>query len=131
MSRESWRAEFMPVDAAEACESDREALLHAKRKWSGLRHDAIQRHGGTRSGHRIEFNDGTEFIDGSSCTLCHMYVNSRKVICFGCPLFKVRGVPCDHHFYDESPYGELETHGNPEPMISLIDQAIAALDEEK
>lgn len=124
MSIETWKKEFMPVPANHpSLDTDRKRLEHSLLKWRGLRFSALEAHGLHQTGRWIY--DGGEalkpaFNTGSpSCALCVAYLD-RKPRCAACPLSKLApGGDCN------AEYGVFLGHGDPEPMIHLLEKACA------
>jgi len=116
MSINTWKEEFYsPIKLPL---TDAEAIDHCLKKWRGFRAPALERHeisfGGVRS--------ATDCMTSiQTCALCVKY---RREDCINCPLVTVRGEPC---FSSEgvgiSPYHTFIDTRNPEPMISLLEEA--------
>ena len=124
-----WCEEFYPVEAQAATESDSEALRHSLLKWQGLRPENLAKHD-LMAGHFGAIQDLTSFdppllyVDGSSCALCQRYPRD----CSRCPLTKANdGTPCtgSKGLLQLSPWRHFLLHKDPEPMIALIERAIA------
>lgn len=123
MSAESWIAEFYPKPANKTAEG--EAVQHSLQKWVGLRTESLYKHG---------LKEPPIFIDGSSCALCHHYLdddadfsdesNSRiKPTCQTCPLAQSMGRACDQEVEEASasPWSKWIDDINPEPMIKALE----------
>lgn len=123
MSTESWKEEFMPVDASEFIEkSDLECLKHAKQKWTGLIQDNLVKHGLYKKGEHIHNNvgDGKINITDETCSLCRKYYNeyTDETACWLCPL-----EDCSKQ------YSYWFSTRNPNPMIKLIEETIKLIEE--
>lgn len=123
-----WIEEFYPVEAQQAAGSDMEALQHSLLKWQGLRPENLAKHGVIRRPYTSLHASGSESellcVDASSCALCKRYF----VRCEPCPLYAANGGrTCADRgpLEDVSAWGAYVRHGNPEPMIALIERAIA------
>lgn len=127
MSIQTWKDEFMPVDAADVAKRD--ALAHSCRKWLGLTPENMKRH-------RVGFNGSWRVlypinmracdavnvinVDDSTCALCHHFCIDHE--CDTCPLFKARGgYPCDKPNVGEAlaPY-DAAIEGDVQPMLSSL-----------
>jgi hypothetical protein len=113
-----WRKKFYPVEANKVSEKD--AIQHSLTKWIGARKENL----GDLENPPIHFYS-------SSCALCWHYIethNSEVRACLECPLFKLRGKPCDQCIYGEENVAPFHAwlYGNPEPMIELLERALAA-----
>jgi hypothetical protein len=128
----SWKREFLAVSASKAAEDSwLKALLHSRKKWTGFLPENLAKHKLTPDSvvHPHQ-------VDGSStCALCLKAVVEYKrrftqSICSVCPLAKARGpgkTCCDQTGTSAnlSPYLTWRRKDDPEPMIKLIDKAIA------
>lgn len=123
MSKQSWLDECYPIQASQVPVED--ALQHAHRKWLGARPEVLTKHGLDEP--PISFNTET-------CALCFYWRHYDEpwdgVRCIECPLYKTRGAPCDRNNpgldpQPSTPYSEYSKWRNPEPMIALIEAAIA------
>lgn len=133
MSLDSWKKEFYPVEANKVSEEN--ALAHSLQKWDGLRPKNLDRHSVTVYRAVLQDEDGYRLtIADGSCALCHQYMYEDMDpfsggVCMACPLYKIRGIPCDvsaggSEFYETSPYDVFRTKNDPEPMINLIKKAM-------
>ena len=136
-----WLQEFYPVPAEDATCSDEAALRHGLQKWKGLVQEALAKHDVTLDYDTVRDRDGHEVlrVAGNSCALCmnHYTADHRPggvYSCAGCPLCKVRGVPCDKPRQTDplknSPYLALLAYKDPGPMIQLLARALAELHKE-
>lgn len=120
MSIESWKDEFMPVDASEFREkSDLECLKHAHKKWTGLTKSNMERHGLFKVTNYIHNNADKISIADETCSLCRKYYNeyTDETACFMCPL-----EDCSKQ------YSYWFNTRNPNPMIKLIDEKIKLIE---
>jgi hypothetical protein len=130
VSLKTWKQEFYPVDASDTDEDS--AAAHSLRKWEGLRHHNLDKHGALVRDNGRYISDGDEHlpISSTSCALCEWHWqgveddDGRR--CCSCPLAIARqGTPCDVSMPDEeqSPWTQwLSTH-DPEPMIHWLSLA--------
>ena len=125
MSLQSWKSEFYPVPA-DAVPEDL-ALAHSLKKWIGLRPENLKRHDVEFTGTRVHqpgIPDEQLYIEGSSCALCHYHLHPELPRwdgrCRSCPLYAVRGVPCDEPTVS-NPWGDRIN--SVEPMIQLLERA--------
>jgi hypothetical protein len=126
MSIESWKAEFYPVPAEDCPQNDKDMLAHAKLKWSGLVPETLEKHRLSVFAYWLKDSEDERFhVGDTTCSLCFRYMEYDE--CAGCPLCAVNGLPCDRCFNNVSPWGKWCDEHNPNPMIDLIDQAIASL----
>lgn len=132
MSAGTWIRKYYPnlANSDEATRSDLAAARHSLRKWKGLRHAALRRHGCELS----EMSNsvvcpGSPFekvlpIDSQSCALCQRY----DVECPQCPLYEaLGGRPCtqsDHPGIKVSPWERWVIHRDPEPMIRALRRTV-------
>ena len=136
MTIQSWLDECMPVRAQECTANALVALQHASGKWHGLTREMLQKHDLTVLNSCLKDKNGDKFIVSSlSCSLCMIYGNCPDQEEMGgfCPLRTIRkGQPCDSQAQGEldSPWHIWVKHGDPEPMINLID-AVLAIELEK
>ncbi|AWP23473.1 hypothetical protein C4901_09125 [Acidiferrobacter sp. SPIII_3] len=127
MSLKTWKQEFYPVPAnsPEALATLRAAVEHSLRKWRGLRLKALLKHDVCLSDkltvgrRRVCGQDGRLAIDSGSCALCW----SADVSCDSCLLARVSGFPCDAE--GEGPWRAFYRDDDPEPMIALLEKALA------
>ena len=131
MSIESWHQEFLPHDELNRlCELNEytvEVAEHTKRKFIGLREENLKKHGLTKNNCFIEDKSEVESyhrylqIAASCCAYCQITRNLYGGInCNHCPVAK-HGIECD----DRVSAYKYFLHGNPEPMIELMDRIIA------
>ena len=117
MSIESWKAEFYPVDADDpSVNNTLAAIRHSLLKWTGLRKDNIERHGG----YPIEL-----VRSGETCALCVRYVYAVGD-CRDCPISKARGNRCCSTCgpnESDSPWRMWTLYRDPEPMIAALEAA--------
>lgn len=127
MSMRTWKKEFYPIHAREATHSTLEALQHSLRKWEGLTEKNLEKHGLFRYGaivHEIKGEDSFR-INDHTCALCHLFLvvpTLGEHQCMGCPLYELRGYPCDRG--EKAPYFEFIEDDRIEPMINLLKLAI-------
>ena len=125
MSLTTWEKEFYPITAKEFEKgaNDRTLVDHSLRKWRGLRIENLRRHKLIQEGCEI---GGFLAIDDRTCALCARYLHPG-CMCDGCPIVEVRGDRCDNKKdgEDESPYHLFTCFSNPEPMITLLEEALA------
>jgi hypothetical protein len=118
MSLKTWLAEYYPIPADSKRVNPRNALEHSIRKWIGLLHTNMERHG-VRWSPDCFLTDGVEeFCLMDTCSLCvHFYDadvwaestdspgsedGPEVEPCSACPLYKSRGgKPCSWATYDE------------------------------
>jgi hypothetical protein len=121
MSIESWKRQYLG-DFQEARQSELAAVIHALKKWRGLRASVLARHGlRVDDGDLHDKEEHIFAIDDSSCVVC-----SRHRYCLGCSLKVFRGgYNCDtkisDSLEDNSPYHAWLFESNPEPMIELLE----------
>ena len=126
MSLITWKAEFYPKPATIVERS--EALEHSLQKWTGLRSANRDKHGVWRRVASV-ITDGAETMSMAavSCALCvHADLNGTGK-CGQCPLYLSRGeVPCDDRVPGETvaPWAAWSRDGDPEPMITALQEAI-------
>jgi hypothetical protein len=130
MTIQSWKDEFMPKRAKECTGSNEVALKHASKKWSGLTQEMLRKHGLTAENSVLrDWNKETFVINNASCALCEMYIDCHKrPVENNCPLIYVRdNRACDNALSTEehSPWWIWVEFRDPEPMISLINKALA------
>lgn len=134
MSVESWKEEFMPTPAR-MCDTDLDAVKHARRKWQGLREESLKRHQLEKvddmliyrhGGPTIESGQVSDLckvnypsieINASTCGLCRIHLRMGTG-CDECPLKIMLNDPCYEH--DDSPYRVWLDTGDPEPMIEAL-----------
>lgn len=142
MSLETWKAEFYPIAACDTKEED--AIAHSLQKWKGLTHENLAKHnvrlnyyGWVVEKDAVDHSaDRAVVINGSTCSLCHHFLNSasdenwdyEESPCETCPLYKARGdVACDKERMDEeeAPWYEFRYETpNPDPMIFWLQKAV-------
>lgn len=131
MSFESWCPEHYPVDANVAATDDVAACEHSLRKWRGLRKEALAAHELVVNEavlYEKDFEDFEEWVlsvNAKTCALCLLHVE-RTGSCETCPLYEVRGRPCDELRDGEkdSPYFTFSCCDDPEPMIGWLEKAL-------
>ncbi len=134
MSLETWKQEFYPKPASET--TPEEAVQHSLTKWEGLLPENLAKHNVRVDGMRRvvggEDEVGCISIASETCSLCFHHFGPEKrdqPQCGTCPLFQIRGTPCDRMRNDEvgkhSPWGAFSYTRNPEPMIEWL---VSALD---
>ena len=116
-----WLKKFYPVPSTRCKKKD--ALTHSLRKWEGLRPEVLTEHGLTQGLYKLYDSNDEQVLSvtSTSCALCHFYYDaeaSDEEACMLCPLFAVNKASCD------DAYQAFKGGGNPEPMITLIKQAI-------
>jgi hypothetical protein len=122
MSLKTWIEEFYPVPASKM--SDKDAILHALKKFTGARKCNLKKHNLTISNATIEQRNGDSFYFGvQQCSLCKSYfylpnIDNRE--CPGCPLEQL-GDPCPKY---HSTFDVFCENGNPIPMIKLLKRAL-------
>ena len=130
MTIQSWLDEFMPVKAQECTTNVSVALQHASRKWHGLTREMLKKHDLTVLNSCLKDKNDDKFSIGPyTCSLCLIYWNCPVQDLVGfCPLKVIRnGQPCDKQAQGEldSPWHAWAKHNDSEPMITLIDAALA------
>ena len=131
MTIQSWLDECMPVKAQKCTANVLVALQHASKKWHGLTREMLKKHDLTVSNGCLKDKNDAKFnVSAFSCSLCLIYVNcpDQEYLMGFCPLKIIRsGKPCDKKARGEldSPWHTWVKYGNPEPMINLIDAALA------
>lgn len=143
MSFETWKREFYPKDADEVNDNYVDAVEHSLKKWVGLRRENLKRHNMTYAIHRWgnlkrdmdyvgirgRHSDKSERdlnVNGDSCALCLLY-EGLDGDCRACPIQKLLGKRCDEARWGEeshSPYRVFRDTGNPEPMITVLENAL-------
>ena len=138
MSLKTWKQEFYPKPASRVAKKN--AIKASLLKWAGLRpenlakHDMVVSHGFV---HETEDDEKEFWIGGEDCPLCVHYNVPEECRsperCGDCPLviaetaMSPRGEPCDYWTADRTPpYGRWSKHKDPEPMIALLEAALAA-----
>ena len=138
MSLKTWKQEFYPKPASRVAKKN--AIKASLLKWQGLRpenlvkHDMVVSHGFV---HETEDDEKEFWIGGEDCPLCVHYNVPEECRsperCGDCPLviaetaMSPRGEPCDYWTADRTPpYGRWSKHKDPEPMIALLEAALAA-----
>lgn len=135
-----WLLDYYPVPASKArTMTDREALDHSIRKWSGLSEEILNKYKLFHSGGDLypypDDNPGGDAqesfgIDSDSCALCVKHLKQRDP-CSTCPLSIVRdGYSCESTIREDgvaweaqSPFHYFIVDGNPEPMLKLLRKA--------
>ena len=132
MTMQTWIDEFYPITAEEAARgSAKDATVHSIRKWEGLRHSALAKHGCTLIENTLTDVDNRRLVIASnSCALCVKFY-STKTYCLRCPLAIVRdGTSCDRRMLGEriAPYTYFElteSPNGPERMIAWLGKALS------
>lgn len=140
MSLNTWKKEYYPIRASKV--TAEAAIAHSLQKWRGLRPQIL-------ADHRLRLNvrpsqpvvvddDGGETltINGESCALCAVYMRENEDECATCPLFALRNCSCDDVPDEDevtacSPYDQFALSGDPEPMIELLEKALARQTEKQ
>lgn len=126
MSIETWEKEFAPPFDADTM-SDREMLEWCIRKWTGLRLENCDKHGVEKDMLELTEPDTAESypVTIETCPLCRRYTSGYDdSTCMQCPLVAVSGECCDVD--PGGPYLAWSQKGDPEPMIALLEKALAA-----
>ena len=135
MSLSTWQQLHYPTTATHAAKlSPAEAIQHSLTKWRGLRQAVLDAHGLRRS--YCDIVDGGDIVDdgvmfpitGASCSLCAKYCDYSKdepESCAKCPLAR-RGASGTDCFTE---YHRWRDYSDPEPMIALLEKALAAEQE--
>ena len=147
MSLKTWMDEFYPMQAESVAfnplkatkQDDLKMLQHARLKWTGLKPENLKKHGCYKNYPKsiVDDDDNHSFsIAWDTCALCITYMHENPSIvmgerCEGCPLKVVRGMPCDIGTTSYNPYKMFVDLGDPEPMLDLIDQAIARIKDQQ
>lgn len=120
MSIETWIPEYYPRPAFECPES--EALDDCERKWLGTRPEALRKHGLSLCCGGLKDKDGGTYeFTADNCALCQYYYRWDE--CAQCPLNRLHKGCC--HGTPGDPWHTFGFSNDPEPMIALIQQAIA------
>jgi hypothetical protein len=147
MSIRTWKKEFYPIDADETTKA--KAIEHSLKKWIGLRKANLEKHRlqqgqflGASYGTLVSASGPVFTVDSRSCSLCFHYLDKEVSIsgddsddtpCTTCPLYKANGkrscVNPDGGVY--SPYTAFVTGNDPEPMIALLEKALARQKKKK
>lgn len=125
MTLKTWKKIYYPVEA-NVPKTDADALKHSLLKWQGLRPAAMQSHGVELNPlYALWLTDDTDDeslrLSSGTCALCQLHVHNR---CTSCPLYAVRSVACD--ILEDAPWRVFVSDHDPEPMITLIEQALKA-----
>lgn len=128
MSLATWKEEFYPIAAHKVAAED--ALAHSLRKWRGLTPENLARHGVSHDSGYLFDTDEHLWINDTTCALCYLHLApfEHHDCSARCPLAILRdGQACDQprELPDLSPYSTFTEHGDPAPMIALIEAAIA------
>lgn len=131
MSLQTWKDEFYPVEAKEATQDDKTALLHSIKKWTGLLPENMKKHDVKYSESiKTDLIDNEPFayfgVDAYSCALCCRHV-LPKGSCDKCPLARHLGERCDNT--DISPYQIYNATQNPEPMLQALLDTLKEFEE--
>lgn len=109
MSKESWIAEFYPVDAKDT--NPRDAATHSLQKWRGLTREELDRH---------ELVLPPIDVDASTCALCWW-----SPTCSTCAITLAIGDRCtDRVGGKPSAWGVWVKSGDPCPMINLLERVV-------
>lgn len=119
MSLESWKEEFMPIEAKEAAADGLgPAIAHSLQSWIGMRAENAGRHGLYVDGLRL-FGDGASMVKSvDECALCQLFFDQH---CKGCPLLRDGWEKC---FRDGRGYKIMTKTSNPEVMIQELEEAM-------
>lgn len=143
MSQKTWLEEFYPKSAQEFM-TEEEAIVHSLTKWTGLRPENLAKHGMVAKAYQIESEirqpgEDAFRIDATTCALCDKFYDDssdyyddedNQIMCASCPIYEVRGYPCDEQIpyeEEEAPYFEFANGNdikNPEPMIYWLVKAL-------
>lgn len=139
---DGWLTEFYPIPAhAFVIKHGRDCytplVKHSLQKWRGALRGNLNRYNQEihrRDGDVVPYigPPGHELIfDNISCSLCLAYLKqpflkSRPPDCSACPIFKVRGAPCDAAINQElaSPFMAWVGFADPGPMIELLERTL-------
>ena len=136
MSLDTWKQEFYPVPASEVENDQVAATEHSLRKWRGLTTENLTRHDLACTPPEIyDANPGKThdyFCFGEyTCALCRHYFKSPDddtPTCVTCPLYEtLQGHTCD---YDGQPYSVWIRTGDPQPMITALEETLEHLTKE-
>lgn len=121
MSLETWKAEFYPVPADMEM-TEREAIVHSLRKWTGLLKKNLKDHDlkvDEMGDIYYESDLGRDWftIDGDNCALCQTFYK-KDSHCYNCPLYKTLGRKCHEGLL--SPYYIWITKQDVRPMIRAL-----------
>jgi len=116
MSLESWKKEFMPIDAKEAAaEGLGPAIAHSLHSWKGMLWVNAERHELKVERLWLIGQDGSMIKSVGECALCQMFFDGG---CHGCPL-KRNGEKC---YFPNRGYKIMEQTSNPEVMIQELEE---------
>lgn len=124
MPIETWKAEFEPTGAHTPGFTVVDAIEHSLRRWTGLRHENLEKHGLRR--YHAKSITGVVGPKGqltllhfgrNDCALCVKFLNDD---CEGCPLEEI-GKGC---LSLKSPYRIAKITGNEEPMLQALREAL-------
>lgn len=119
MSLESWKKEFMPIDAKNAAaEGLGPALAHSLKSWKGMRAKSARRHGLRVDGIQIAGPTGSMARRVEECALCQLFFDKN---CRGCPLMGDDGSKC---FHEGRGYRIMMNTSDPEVMIEELEMAM-------
>lgn len=126
MTLKTWEKEFYPKSASSRM-TKRQAIEHSLKKWQGLTHKNLIKHGLETGFKSILEIDGREeiYINSITCALCVKYLDydaEEGKYCVRCPLVQTLGKPCD--IDDFSPYVKWFETGNPAAMIKALQKAL-------
>ena len=130
MSLATWKEEFYPIPAEDACRSVMEALDHSILKWSGVTKENLIKHGCELYGCEVqEISDIFDFrFNSSTCALCKLVEEE----CCDCIITKACGCPCCSYrnYTEPTAYGVFIHKGDGEPMRKLLVESKKYLDKE-
>lgn len=132
MSLVTWKEEFYPVDASEACQSVVEALKHAVHKWRGALPENLERHHVRLSGSNLREKGASaaeSLFGATGCSLC-LYDGNYRKNCTSCALRNHLGCRCygsaasPDQADNNSVYLQAINDGNVRPMINALEQTL-------
>ena len=120
MSIESWKEEFLGEINDNM--SDKECLLHTKKKYEGALPENLEKHGVKLNACwllEIDTNYGKDMFNSGNCSLCIKYVNTYHS-CKGCPIDKY-GINCNN---THSEWKEFKQTNDPKLMLDLVSKLL-------
>lgn len=120
MSIESWKEEFL--GEINDGMSDKECLLHTKKKYEGALPENLEKHGiGLDAGWLfcLDANYGEYMFNSSNCSLCIKYIYAYNS-CKGCPI-KEYGTECNGV---HSEWREFRQTNDPKLMLDLVNNLL-------